>query len=143
MTTALGTRARPNANPILSMMRDDDIAHDPFGTAMSWLGSVCDVLYDADPNMVPHECGYSPGMGGPEVPNGSGEPEPYRITLHDLSWETGEVWYWLHADDGTTDADDLAYWSDPTFEARAQTLRQTARALSLYVDLCREAGRAY
>lgn len=140
------TRERPNANPILDMMRDDDMG-DPWGTAISWAFSACDVLYDADPNMVPGEVKYRPGLGGPEVPNGSGEVDPYRITLDDLSPETATVWCWLHnvspEEPTSSDADTLPYWSDPGFAGRAEELRTAILCLSRYLDWLRDAGRDY
>jgi hypothetical protein len=56
-----GTKARPNANPVLSWMRDDDWRHDPWGTAMSWEFAVCDYLHHVALVDPPEECGYSPG----------------------------------------------------------------------------------
>lgn len=140
-----GTLTRPNANPILAVMRDDDFS-DPWGTGMSWAGAVCDVLYDADPNAVPASLGYSPGVGGPEVPNG-GEGV-HRITVTDVPWETAHVWCWLHGLDETApeshpDPEDLPYWSDPAFRARAAELVTAAVCLSRYLDWVKAAGRDY
>ena len=142
-----GTRTRPNANPILDMMRDDDF-DDPWGTAVGWAGSAADVLYDADPNMVPPSLGYRPGMGGPEVPNGSDKVDPYRITLEDVGpHQTVMIWCWLHDvspdDPIASDADALPYWSDPRFAARAAELRNALVCLSRYLDWCKAAGRDY
>jgi hypothetical protein len=53
-----GTAARPNANPVLAWMRDDDIAHDPWGTAMAWEFAVCDYLHHVALTDPPEECGY-------------------------------------------------------------------------------------
>lgn len=140
-------RTRPNANVVLDLMRDGDVGHDPFGTAMSWAFAVAEVLHDADPNMVPAELGYSPSIAGAEVPNGSGEPEPYRITLVDVPYETAEVWCYLHNvgpdDPAASDADSLPYWEDPTFADRAETLRFAGRCLHRYIDWCKAAGRDY
>lgn len=136
---------RPNANPILDMMRDDDIAGDPWGTAMGWAFAVCEVLYDADPHMVPVELGYRPSIAGPEVPNGL--DEPHRITLADMPLESVEVWCYLHNVDPdspeASNADDLPYWDDPTFESRAESLRFAAKCLSRYLDWLKAAGKDY
>jgi hypothetical protein len=141
-----GTRLRPNSNPILDMMRDSDW-DDAWGTAMGWAFAGCDVLYDADPYMVPTGLEYRPGMGGPEVPNGSGTPEPHRITLADLSYETVAVWCWLHnvseTDPVASDADALPYWEDPAFRERAEVLRTALVCLDRYLDWCKAAGRDY
>lgn len=139
------TRNR-SANPILSMMRDDDLKGDPWGTAIAWAFSGCDVLCDADPNMVPAGLQYSPGMGGPEVPTSS-EDEVHRITLADLSHETVAIWCWLHNvaedDPAASDPDALLYWGDPTFNARAEELRTALLCLDRYLDWCKAAGRDY
>ena len=55
-----GTPARPNANPILAAMRDDDLAHDPWGTAMAWAFGVCDYLHHVALAEVPAGLGYQP-----------------------------------------------------------------------------------
>lgn len=140
MTT--GTLSRPNANVVLQHMRDDDMA-DPWGTAMSWAFAVCDVLYDADPNSVPASLGYGPGMCGPEVPNG--RDEPHRIGLEDVPYPTAELWCYLHNIDwdDAPDANDLPYWTDPTFQARADELERAAKILSRYLDWCKAAGVDY
>ncbi len=55
-----GTRSRPNANPVLSWMRDDDFS-DPWGTAMAWAFAVCDYLHHvALCDDIPESLGYSP-----------------------------------------------------------------------------------
>lgn len=138
---------RPNANPILDAMRDDDLGDDPWGTTIAWSFAACEVLYDADPNMVPSEVGYRPSLAGPEVPNGSDVADPYRITLQDLSFATSEVWCYLHdvdaEDPAASDADALPYWNDPTFSQRADALVFAIRCLSRYLDWLRAAGRDY
>jgi hypothetical protein len=56
-----GTAARPNANPVLALMRDDDIKHDPWGTAMAWAFAVCDYLHHvALSDDVPASLDYRP-----------------------------------------------------------------------------------
>lgn len=133
-----GTLTRPNANPVLNMMRDADTS-DRWGWAISWAFSACDVLWDADPNMVPAEVKYRPAMAGPELPG--------QIPLGDLTWETAEVWAWLHdadvSEDATFDAETLDYWSDPTFAGRADELRTAIVCLSRYLDWCKLAGIDY
>jgi hypothetical protein len=58
----VGTPARPNANPVLSWMRDDDLKHDPWGTAMSWAFAVCEYLWHvALCDDIPEGLGYAPG----------------------------------------------------------------------------------
>ena len=57
-----GTPDRPNANPILAAMRDDDVKHDPWGTAMGWAFGVCEYLHHvalAD-EAIPASLGYQP-----------------------------------------------------------------------------------
>ncbi len=56
----VGTRGRPNANPVLALMRDDDM-DDPWGTAMAWAFAVCDYLYHvALCDDIPDSLGYQP-----------------------------------------------------------------------------------
>lgn len=136
-----GTLTRPNANPILNMMRDGDTG-DMWGLTMAWGFAVAEVLYDADPNLVPAELEYSPGMGGPEVPTGSAEPEPHRIPLSMLPYEHVEVWTYLHQT-GAEYADDLPYWQDPTFDARIAELVTAGRCLARLADWLRADGRDY
>lgn len=130
-----GALKRPNANPILDMMRDSDW-DDPWGTAIAWAFSACDVLYDADPNAIPAGLEYRPGMGGPEVPGAVEDVE-------DLSWETCQVWEWLHATSVETDPIDLPYWEDAGFRARAAELRFALLCLDRYLDWLKAAGKDY
>lgn len=67
---------------------------DPWGSALSNLGGIADVLTDAGHgDRVPADAGYSPGPFGPDV------DEYPAAVFADL----------LHA--GQTDADALAYWA--------------------------------
>lgn len=140
-----GTLSRPNSNYVLSIMRDH-FDNDPWGTAMSWAGSACDVLYDADANEVPAGLQYSPGMGGPEVPNGA-LSDVHRITLDDVPYETVTLWCWLHNvdpnDPAANDPDQLLYWEDAGFRDRANELRTALLCLDRYLDWCKSAGLAY
>jgi len=55
-----GDPGRPNANPILAAMRDDDMS-DPWGTAMAWAFGVCDYLHHvALCDDIPEGLGYRP-----------------------------------------------------------------------------------
>jgi len=78
-----GTRLRPNANPVLDAMRDDDLGHDPWGTAMAWGFAVCDYLHHvALCDDIPAGLGYSPaatvrGEGFEE----EGYPEQYIVEM--------------------------------------------------------------
>jgi hypothetical protein len=69
----VGSLHRPNANPVLQWMRDDDMS-DPWGTAMSWAFAVCEYLHHvalAD-DAIPESLGYVPG---PVTPVGVGYEE--------------------------------------------------------------------
>jgi hypothetical protein len=133
-----GTRARPNANPILNLMRDGD-TDDMLGLAMAYLGGIADVLYDADPNEIPGEWGYRPGMGGPELPT--------VVRGRDVPWETCQVWEYAHGRtlgaDELVDAEDLAYWDDPGFAARVADLRFAGRCLDRLIGWLDAAGKGY
>jgi hypothetical protein len=109
----VGTTGRPNANPVLDAMRDDDLGHDPWGTAMSWAGAVCDYLHHvALCDDIPDGLGYSPGPFTPRGDDGyDDESYPARYIA-----ETGL----------------------DTF-----TLTTAARCLDRYLDWCKAAGRDY
>lgn len=134
-----GTRMRPNANPILDLMRDGD-TDDMFGLAMAYLGAICDVLYDADPNIVSTEFGYRPGMAGPELPT--------IVRARDCPYETIAVWEYAHGvtlinPEGIIDAEDLAYWDDPAFETRVEALRFAGQCLHRLIAWLDAAGQSY
>jgi hypothetical protein len=79
-----GTTKRPNANPVLDAMRDDDLGGDPWGTAMSWGFAVCEYLHHvalAD-DAIPASLGYQPAA----VAQGEGYesesyPEQYIVEM--------------------------------------------------------------
>lgn len=134
-----GTLERPNSNPILDMMRDGD-TDDMWGLSLAYGFAVAEVLYDADPNLVPSELGYRPGMGGPEVPGP--DFDPHSDEGRDVPFETWQVWEHLHqARAPYTGAP--TYWLDPTFESRVRELRFAARCLHRYIDWLRDAGMDY
>lgn len=108
-----GTRDRPNANPVLAWMRDDDIGHDPWGTAMAWSFAVCEYLHHvalAD-EAIPESLGYS---SSPVVRQGEG--------YEDESWPEGAI---------------------VEMAVDTYTLSVAARVLSRYLDWCKAAGRDY
>lgn len=78
-----GTPQRPNANPILSAMRDDDLAHDPWGTAMAWAFATCDYLHHvALCDDIPAELGYSPAaVAQGEGYEDEGYPDAYIVEM--------------------------------------------------------------
>jgi len=57
-----GTPGEPNANPVLAAMREDDLKHDPWGTAMAWAFAVCDYLHHVAlaSDDIPEGLGYRP-----------------------------------------------------------------------------------
>lgn len=56
-----GTRSRPNANPVLAVMRDEYDGSDFWGTGMSWGFAVCDYLWHvALCDDIPEGLGYQP-----------------------------------------------------------------------------------
>lgn len=108
---------------IIREIADDDRAYDPWGTGMTALGAVCDVLA-VEGEDVPAEAGYSPGIFGPQV-----DPDDYHATtllaaLHPEQYP--DAWVEGYAPNMTTD--DLEY---------------AARILSRYLDWVRLAGRDY
>lgn len=145
-------------NPVIDLSRDSFDGGDPYGSAMAWAGACADVLWDADPNAVPPSLGYSPGMGGPEVPSATyGDTGDY-LDQNDIPAETLWVFAWLHgldydhempgyhlprAADGTPAPDDLPYWDGEGFRERAEHLRAACVIWSRYLDWCKRDGRSY
>lgn len=107
------------ANPVLTLMREDDISHDPWGTAMAWAFAVAEVLYAAGED-VPDEMGFSPS---PFVQYSNRAPE---------EWPDAEVWHLLN---GVP-----AYW---VRAATVADIQFAGRVLARYLAWCRAAGRAY
>lgn len=55
-------------NSILDAMRDNWDDGDPFGSAMSWLGAICDVLeWNGDGDLARPEWGYRPSVFGADT----------------------------------------------------------------------------
>jgi hypothetical protein len=107
---------RPNANPVLNLMRDDDLG-DPWGTAMAWAWSVC-VNLDLIGEDVPDALGYSPGAAGAFLE----------------SWEDHAVRDYLIAVPGP---------GEPTADERIAEVGEAALLLDRYLDWCKAAGRDY
>lgn len=78
---------------------------------------------------------YRPSAVGPEVPG--------TVDADDLTYETCEIWEWLHGVSVETDPADLPYWDDPAFTARAAELRFALLCLDRYLDWLRDAGKDY
>lgn len=67
---------------------------DPWGSALSNLGGVCDVLAWTDnEEMIPESAGYRPGAGGPDVTD-------YPAAMFAEMWKAELI-----------DAESLAYWA--------------------------------
>lgn len=109
-----GTPGRPNANPILSMMREDDLKGDPWGTAMAWAFAVCEYLHHVALSdvAIPASLDYFPS---PVVRQGEGFAE----------------------EEGYAER----YISEAALDT--YTLSVAARCLSRYLDWCKAAGRDY
>jgi len=67
---ALKPELPETTNPIIALVREDDVEHDPFGTAMAWAWGLCEVLHFRAGEPVPAELGYSPGMGATDIEEG-------------------------------------------------------------------------
>jgi hypothetical protein len=106
-------KSRPNANPVLDRMRDDDW-DDPWGTAISWAFAVAEVLH-AHGETVPTEMQFRPSPV--IVPDPDREPEEYPDAY---------VWEMLHAEGVTI-----------------QDLQFAGRCLARYLDWLRAAGKDY
>lgn len=128
-------KSRPNKNYVLRLLRDNWDSADPWGSGMAAAWAVCESL-TAIGSDVPASLGYSPGMGGPEVP-GVAFADGGVMSNEDVSYETVEVWEYLdlankaHADYTLKD------------RARVQEVYDAATLLSRYLDWCKLAGRDY
>lgn len=117
-----GTKVRPNSNPVLDLMRDDDMG-DPWGTAMGWAFAVAGVLHAAGEE-VPASMEYQPS---PYVYINPDEvPEEYPDSM---------VWHLLHRTPGC--------WVDPDYGATVAELQFAGRCLSRYLGWLRAAGMSY
>lgn len=50
--------ARPTRNPIVEYLRDGWDSYDTYGSTLSCLFAIADVLHDIDPNLVPSEWAF-------------------------------------------------------------------------------------
>lgn len=57
MTRMLNRNATSGYRDIVTMVREDDIKHDPWGTAMHWLSALADMVYGVDGEILD---GYKP-----------------------------------------------------------------------------------
>lgn len=108
-----GTLTRPNANPILSVMRDD-FGSDDWGTAISWAFGVAEVLHAAGED-VPAELEFQPSPYVHVDPDH--EPEEYP-----------DAYVWSMRMNG---------------DATVEELQFAGRCLARYLDWLRAAGRSY
>jgi len=77
-----GTATMPNANPILAEMRLDDLAGDPWGTAMSWAFACAEYLHHVALAPVPAELDYRPAaVAQGEGYEEEGHPEQVIVEL--------------------------------------------------------------
>jgi hypothetical protein len=76
-------------NPILDLIREDDIRHDPFGTALGWHFAICDAMVEWAPPYPPPSWGFRQAMGGPDT------EDPNYVVLNEM------------LDAGTITGDDL------------------------------------
>ncbi len=52
---------------VYALIREDDIKHDPWGTAMSWHFAIADCLVEWGPPYPPAAWHYRQAAGGPET----------------------------------------------------------------------------
>lgn len=111
-------KGRPNKNYILQLIRDDDIAHDPWGTALSWAFGVAEVLATYS-FPVPEEMHYSAGMGLPDVT----EEYPDSVINEYLAIESE--------------------MADLEILGRVNEIQFAGKCLMRYVKWCEDAGKSY
>lgn len=102
-------------------LRATDLAHDPWGTAMSWMFAVCRVL-DAMGEHVPDEWEFRRGIGDRE----SVEQMAGTLADEDADFPDCEVATMVLNEQ--LDADTLLWWG---------------RVLNRYLAMCKRAGRDY
>lgn len=107
-------------NLILNLMREDDIAHDPWGTAMAWGFAVCEVLYAAGEE-VPRTLDYLPS---PYVALSTERPEEFPDCV---------VWDALH---------DASAWVSGT-TISVEDVQYAGLIIGRFLDWCKLAGRDY
>lgn len=110
-----------NSNPVLVLMREDDIQGDPWGTAMAWAFAIAEVLHAAGED-VPQEMQYSPS---PYVQTTAECPEEYPDC---------QVWDLLNETPG-------AYIDG--FGATIEQIQDAGRIIARYLDWCKDAGLSY
>lgn len=74
---------------ILAMVREDDIRHDPWGTALAWWFAIADLMVEWAPPYPPADWQFRQAMGGADTEAwGYRELSPMlergEITTHDL-----------------------------------------------------------
>lgn len=120
MTTYTATEKK-NSNPVLVLMREDDVKGDPWGTAMAWGFGIAEVLHAAGEE-VPSEMQYSPSA---YVRLSSERPDEYPDC---------DVWDLLNQTPGTY---------IPGFGATLEQIQDAGRMISRYIDWCKAAGLDY
>jgi hypothetical protein len=122
MTTA----TRPNGvRSLRRWIHNDDIAYDPWGTAMAWMFAVCRVLHEIDDSLIPDEWQYrrSP-VDHESIEAMAGDPDSEDD--QNLEYPDGEVALMVVSDE--LGADGLLYWG---------------RVLHRYLAICKLNNRDY
>lgn len=102
------------SNTILDYMREDDIKHDPWGTAMNAGFAVCEAMYLAE-QTIPNEWAF---RASPLLSSLIGDGAQYLI----------DEYGYLGEEVNGADEDDLLY---------------AGRVIHRYINLCRKAGKDY
>jgi hypothetical protein len=75
------------ANPIIALVREDDVEHDPWGTAMGWAFAVAENLHFRAGETVPDSLGYRPAMGATDI-----EPDDFNAqTIAEEGFDSGTM----------------------------------------------------
>jgi hypothetical protein len=64
---ALQPELPETSNSIIALVREDDVEHDPWGTAMGWGFAVAEYLHFREGANVPDSLGYSPAPGASDI----------------------------------------------------------------------------
>jgi hypothetical protein len=75
------------ANPIIALVREDDVEHDPWGTAMAWAFAIAENLHFRAGEPVPDSLGYRPAMGATDI-----EPDDFNAqTIAEEGFDSGTM----------------------------------------------------
>jgi hypothetical protein len=74
-------------NPIIALVTEDDVEHDPWGVGMHWGFALAEVLHFRAGEPVPDGLGYQPAPGATDI-----EPDDYPSqTIAEMGFDAGTM----------------------------------------------------